>query len=129
MSFLSQFSIDQKNAFFNAGLSNPVMLVDADLTRPFVYAREYGVFYVPWSKHLVAMSHLLAMQHDCKDGVEVAYKLKLLYSDETADYWLKNTPGAAFRSSVSKRIQVSNGRKLTVIERRLFGDVCYVLDK
>lgn len=103
-------------------MSEPVALQHAELFRPFVYERQYGVFYVPGGMHPNAMSLLLALRHGCDDGIEVAEKLKLEYSSGTADYWLEHTPGAAFRSSVGKRIQVATGRGLTALERRAFGD-------
>lgn len=116
----------QWSQFCDFCMSEPVPLATADLTRPFVYERQYGVFYVPWGKHQSAMSFLLALQQGCEDGIDVASKLKLNYSEGTADYWLEHTPGAAFRSSVGKKIQVASGRGLTPQERRLFGDVDYV---
>lgn len=116
----------QWSQFCSFCMSKPVPLATADLTRPFVYERQYGVFYVPWGKHQSAMSFLLALQQGCEDGIDVASKLKLNYSEGTADYWLEHTPGAAFRSSVGKKIQVASGRGLTPQERRLFGDVDYV---
>ena len=68
------------------------------------------------------MSFLLAFQLGCEDGIDAAEKLNVTYSSGTADYWLENTPGAAFKSSVGKRIQVATGRGLTVQERRMFGE-------
>jgi len=41
---------------------------------------------------------------------------------------LQHTAGAAFRSSVGKKNQVGSIDKLTIQERRLFGDVCCVFD-
>lgn len=112
----------QWNLYCDFGISTPVPLAQADLTRPFVYERQYGVFYVPGAMHQSAMSLLLALQHGCDDGIDVSKLLKLEYSCGTADYWLENTPGAAFKSSVSSRIKVGSGRGLTPLERRLFGD-------
>jgi hypothetical protein len=113
----------QWNCLCDFHMNKPVPLEKADLGRPFVYERQYGLFYVPFGFHQSAMSFLLALQHGLDHGIEVAEKLKLKYSEGTADYWLENTPGAAFRSSVGKRIQVATGRGLTPQERRLFGDV------
>lgn len=106
----------------DCGLVDSVPLAKADISRPFVYERHRGVFYVPGGLHLIAMSFLLALQHHCVDGVDVANQLKLEYPGATADHWLLHTEGAAFRSSVGKRIVVATGRGLTVLERRLFGD-------
>ena len=122
---LPEMTQRQWNFFCDSGMSDPEPLATADLSRPFVYERAHGVFYVPGGRHPSAMSFLLALQHGCDDGIDVAEKLNIDYSSETAEYWLMNTPGAAFRSSVGRRIQVSTGRGLTVLERRLFGDfVC-----
>lgn len=106
----------------------PVPLSEADLTKPFVYERKWGVFYVPMGMHLGAMSLLLAFQHGCDDGMAVGEKLGLRWSEGTADYWLEHTVGAAFRSSVGKKIQVANTKGLTVQERRMLGDVCCVFE-
>lgn len=81
----------------------PRPLAEADLSKPFVYERKWGVFYVPMGCHLAAMSLLLAFQHGSTDGIAVAEKLGLRFSEGTADYWLEHTAGAAFRSSVAKK--------------------------
>lgn len=118
----------QWNKFCDFGMSLPIPLEAADLTKPFIYERCYGVFYVPSGMHVSAMSFLLALQHDCQHGIEVAEKLGLKYSSGTADHWLEHTPGAAFRSSVGKTVQVGSDRGLTIQERRLFGPVTCVFD-
>lgn len=110
----------QWSQFCDLCMSEPVPLGQADLRRPFVYERQYGVFYVPGGMHPSAMSFLLALQHGCEDGIDVANKLNLSYSAGTADHWLASTPGAAFLSSVGRSIQVAGSRGLTVQERRLF---------
>lgn len=114
----------QWNQFCDAHMSDPVPLQEADLTKPFVYDRKYGVFYVPGGYHQLAMSFLLALDNDCDSGIEVGEKLNLDFSDETSDYWLKHTPGAAFRSSAGwdKKINVATMKGLTFLERRLFQD-------
>ncbi len=112
----------------NFHMSLPVALAEADLSKPFVYERKWGVFYVPMGMHPHAMSLLLAFQHDLTNGIKVGDKLGLQYSDETADYWLEHTTGAAFRSSVGKRIQVASTKMLTIQERRLFGQASCVFE-
>lgn len=119
---IAPFTEQQWWKMCDAGMSLPIPLHEADLTRPFVYDRAFGVFPVPGGKHQVAMSLLLAWQHGCSCGIDVANKLGLEFSDGTADRWLEATPGAAFLSSVGKRIQIATGRGLTLQERRLFGD-------
>lgn len=123
MNTFPELSQRQWNQFCDFCMSHPVPLAEADLSKPFVYERRYGVFYVPGGMHQSAMSFLLALQQGCEDGIDAAEKLGLSYSDGTADRWLEHTPGAAFRSSVGKRVQVGSGKGLTVQERRLFGDV------
>lgn len=107
-------------------MSRPVPLHEADLTRPFIYERSWGVSYVPSGFHQVAMSLLLAFQHGLLHGIDVSEKLKLDFSSGTADYWLEHSPGAAFLSSVGKTIQVGNPKGLTIFERRKlrsFGEI------
>ena len=113
----------QWNQFCDFGMSDPIGLQHADLTKPFVYERRFGVFYVPGGMHQSAMSFLLALQYHRETGVDVAEQLKLQYSSGTADHWLEHTPGAAFKSSVGKRIQIATRTNLTFQERKLFGEV------
>lgn len=108
-------------------MSDPVPLSQADLTKPFVYERRWGVFYTPPGYHQHAMGLLLAWQHACHKVIPVTEKLGIAY-DGAADYWLAHTPGAAFRSSVGKTIQVASLKGLTIQERRLFGTVCCVFE-
>lgn len=104
----------------------PVPLKEADLSKPFIYERRWGVFYVPMGMHQGAMSLLLAFQHGLVCGITVAEKLGLAYSEGTADYWLEHTPGAAFLSSVGRNIQAARYDSLNAREHRLFGDVRFV---
>lgn len=115
-------------AMCDAHLSLPVPLAEADLSKPFVYERSRGVFYVPGGYHPSAMSILLAFQHGLTCGIDVAEKLKLEFSSGTADYWLEHTPGAAFRSSVGRCVVVGSTKGLTIQERRLFGEVKCAFD-
>lgn len=112
-------------------MGDPVPLKDADLLRPLVYDRCYGVFYVPMGLHPVAMSLLLAFQHGCDDGVDVAEKLGLEFSAGTADKWLETTPGSCFKSSVSKKVVAWRPNSLNVFERRIFAahqDLMYLAE-
>jgi len=120
------FSDERWWAMCSANMSVPVPLHLADVSQPFVYDRQYGLFYVPVGHHQLAMSTLLAWQHGCVKGLDVAEKLGLEFSDGTADRWLETTSGAAFRSSQGKKVQAGKRGALTVIERRLLGDVEYV---
>lgn len=119
---ITPFTDEQWWKMCDAGMGLPLPLAHADLTKPFVYERAYGVFYVPMGHHQRVMSLLLAFQHGMLSTIDLAEKLGLEPHGETADRWLESTPGAAFRSSVGKRIQVPTGKGLTAQERRLFGD-------
>lgn len=113
------------NKMVDFNMSLPVPLKKADLHKPFVYDRKFGVFYVPSGYHSMVMSLLLAWQHGFDSPVDVAHKLRLRLSGDTADHWLEHTHGAAFRSSVGKTIQIASFRNLTVMERRYFhGATC-----
>ncbi len=120
---MSKFTDKQFWAMCDAHMSRPVPLNDADLSRPFVYQRGYGVFYVPGGCHPAAMSLLLAFNHGYLNAIDLASELNLEYSSATADRWLEETPGAAFKSSVGKRIQAG---KLSLSELRAFGEVDFV---
>lgn len=117
------FTDEQWFKMCDLDMSMPVPLANADLTKPFVYDRAFGVFSAP-SNHQFIMSLLLAWQHSCPSGLLVGAKLGLSFPWETADTWLLNTPGAAFLSSVSSQISVATGKGLTPEERRLFRDYC-----
>lgn len=98
--------------------SQPVPLTEANVSRPFVYSREWGFFYVPMGYHQLAMATLLTFE---RGRLWVAQEAER--PDALADNWLEKAPGAAFRSSVSKFVQVGQPRKLTPLERRLFGEI------
>lgn len=102
-------------------MSLPEPLAKADLTRPFVYDRRYGVFYVPSGYHQHAMSILLAFRHGHTKGIAVAEHLGLEFSHETADEWLRTTPGACFLNSAGKSVLAGNRDSLSIIERRMIG--------
>jgi len=102
-------------------MSRPVPLKEADTKKPFVYDRVFGLFYCDGS-HQGALSLLLAFHHGETDVVTIAEKLNLEYSDETADYFLKNTPGVCFRSSCGTKIEGGKPGSLTMHELRIFND-------
>lgn len=112
----------QWNQFCDFGMSDPVPLASADLTRSFVYERRFGVFYVPSGMHTSVMSFLLALQMGCDHGIDAAEKLGVAYSGGTAEYWMEHTPGGAMRSSVGKRIHVGDAQSLIDEECSRFGD-------
>lgn len=112
----------------DANMSEPVPLARADLTKPFVYDRKYGVFYVPSGFHQTAMSVLLAFHHGLVKGVDVSQKLKLRYSEGTSDEWLRTIPGTCFKSSVGKRVNAGKRANLSAVEKRFFIDIEYLFE-
>lgn len=119
-----------QNQFWHScdcNMSHPVALAKADLTKPFVYDRKYGLFYVPSGYHYLAMAQLLAFHHDLKRPYDVMKKFNLRETSDCADYWLEHCEGVAFRSSVSKRIKSGKPSSLNAIERRILGEVDYIL--
>jgi len=99
----------------------PVTLKNADLSLPFVYDRKWGLFYVPMGYHQSVMATLLAFHSDCLNYQELSEKMQQkLSQSECADTWLETIPGAAFKSSVGKTIQIGRFNNLSVLERRVF---------
>ncbi|MFN3571627.1 MAG: hypothetical protein ACK4VX_15195 [Polaromonas sp.] len=123
------FTPQQWQALLDAGVKEPQPLHLADLSVPFVYDRAVGVFHCGAGKHRLAMSLLLAYAHGCESGIEVGEQLGLDFPDETADRWLEITPGAAFRSSVGRKIQAGKRSHLTMIEKRWLGEIQYLFDE
>lgn len=112
----------------DAEMSDPVVLSRADVSRPFVYDRQFGFFYVPMGRHQQAMSLLLAFHHGHSDGLTAAGRLGLEYSSGSADHWLEHIPGTAFRSSQGSRVLAGRRGSLNAIERRIFGTVDYLFE-
>lgn len=123
---MKQITDQQMDKLYDLNASDPVPLGLADLSKPFVYDREYGVFYVASGYHPAVMSQLLAMAHGCANQSEVAALLKLRDSHAMADRWLETRVGA-YRSSVSNKVLAGRRGQLTPIERRLLGEVHYQL--
>lgn len=115
------FTDEQWWSMCDANMSLPESLAKADLTRPFVYDRRYGVFHVPSGHHQHAMSILLAFRHGHTKGLAVAEHLGLEFSHGTADEWLRTTPGACFLSSVGRNVLAGSRDSLSVLERRIIG--------
>lgn len=112
-------------ALCSCEMSEPVALKDADLTLPFLYERQWGVFYTPAGYHLAGMKLLLAWQQGMVRPVDIVNKLGLR-EHEVGEYWLQHTDGAAFRSSVGKFvITATTGRdsRLNTEELAAFGRV------
>lgn len=123
-----EFTPAQWALLLDAGAREPQPLHLADLSLPFVYYRPVGILHCGAGKHRLAMSILLAFAHNCASGVEVGEQLGLDFPDETADRWLEITPGAAFRSSVGRKVQAGKPAHLTQIEKRWMGDIQYLFN-
>lgn len=121
MGFFDTLTEAQFHGACEACMSEPVPLAMADLNKPFVYDRSIGVFYVPFGLHQSAMGLLQAIKMGLDDRIDAAEKLGVRDLGHVSDHWLQNTPGAAFRSAVSKKVMVATGRGLTPAERRAFG--------
>lgn len=112
----------------DAHMSRPVPLLEADLSKPYVYDREYGVFYVPMGYHQMAMTVLLSFHLGENDLVDMATQLGLAFSEGTADRWLEGE-GRCFKSSVSNGIKVGFKGNLSFAELQCFGkDIDYILE-
>jgi hypothetical protein len=122
------FTQQQWQLLVEAGAQKPEPLHLADLSRPFVYDREVGVFYCAPGLHRLAMSLLLAFRHGCENVIEVGEKLGLDFPDDTADRWLAETPGAAFRSSVGRKVQAGKRANLSMIEKRWLGELEFIFE-
>ena len=122
------FTPKQWHMLVAAGAQEPQPLHLADLTIPFVYDRMIGVFHCAAGRHRLAMSLLLAFRYGRDSGIEVGEELGLEFPDDTADRWLEETPGAAFRSSVGRKVQAGKRASLTLIEKRWLGEVEYLFE-
>ena len=115
----------------DACMSMPVPLEDADLSKPFVHSRRYGVFYVPFGKHQVTMALLYGWEngHNCAPGNLWAIYGVSEYAD-LADLFLQTVPGAAFRSGVSNsRVTAGLQKNLHLGELSKFGSVDFLFEK
>lgn len=113
------------------GLSEAHCLRTADLTRPFVYDRYFGFFYVPATKHPAAMSLLLAWHHGCADPFDLPKSVAPSFDSEAlADRYLESISGTCYRSSVSKGITYTWTRQsLNVFESDLFSPIKYLSNR
>lgn len=125
---VSPFTDEQWWSMCDVHLDLPVPLAKADLLRPFIYDRKWGVFYCPPGLHLSGMSLLLAFHMGLNKGVDVAEQLKVEYSCGSADYYLERTSGTCFKSSVSRAIKAGRRGSLSPMELRILGAVDYLFD-
>ena len=122
-------------AMCDAGMSLPVPLRKADLSKEFVYDRRYGVFHCDFGKHQSVMALLLAWDHGVHNYLRIDYKSLNIgefgKSDACsyADYYLENTKGTCFLSSQSETIKVGRKCNLNGLELDYFTPVQYLTKK
>ena len=103
----------------DAGMSMPVPLQEADLTKPFIYQRGFGISYVNLGHHMTVMSLLYIFNKGYIDYIDLLEDDKVdnnMECWEMADAWLE-LPGTAFRSSVGKGVIFNN---LSLFEEKYF---------
>ena len=113
-------------------VSDPVPLDEADLSKPFVYDREWGIFYVPsgyhqsvqcmllaWKKGYPSITDLLINDPELEAEVkEKTYSSAGKYS-YLADKFLE-LQGTAMKSSIGDKLQVYSLKNLSFNEKAKF---------
>jgi hypothetical protein len=137
---MKTISQEQWYGLCDMGSGKPVPLAQADLSKSFVYHREYGVFPVNFGAHQQVMALLYAWHHGyAEHGRHAAYEMlhdlreqgkakPLSDASLLADKFLEEIEGTAFRSSVGKKVNAGKRGNLTVIEKRWFGEITYLMD-
>lgn len=109
-------------AMCDAHMSQPVKLRDADITKPFIYDRRWGLFYVPFGYHEFAMGTLYSINNGETNRIDMAEKIGRPYELSTlADLWLEEH-GTAYMSGVAKIITAWSFENLNRQEHDVFGD-------
>lgn len=132
--FSSREALDDRIwwAMCDVEMSFPVSLNEADLTKPFVYDRRYGVFYVNIGMHVFAMALLLAWDQGVHKYMRIDYKplgiSDFMGGDACAysDYFLENTKGTCYLPSLSKTIKAGAKCNLNDMELDYFYPVDYL---
>ncbi len=118
---ISPFTQDQWCQMVSSQMSMPVPLYEADLDKPFVYDRKWGVFYVTCGYHWMAMGTLLAFRNGYDDPFDYGRFLGLSgYNSlhELADKWILETEGTCFASSMDEEtITVGKRGNLNAAEK------------
>lgn len=115
-------------------MSEPLPLKDADLTEPFIYDRQFGVFYVDSGYHMLAACLLYAWRHGeislrelMKSDLEFKTKVKEnSYSSQSkyeyvANLYYLDLKGTAMGSSVGDAIEFGRLSNLNEEEKQIFG--------
>ncbi|MFK5882794.1 MAG: hypothetical protein QM489_00400 [Candidatus Izemoplasma sp.] len=114
----------------DSGMCRPITLMEMVRTKleSFVYDRRYGVFPVSFGKHQSAMNTILAWDlgdHQgssmCRRDVQQTLGIERHYGlSGCADYYLINTVGTCFRSSVSQVVWIGKAGNLNENEKDYF---------
>ena len=118
---------DEMNwALVEAGMSSPIPLSKAIRTKPFIYCREYGLFYVDSGSHQVAASLLLAWSNGFKNILQAGEHFGMHSLSELSEKWLEVTDGALILSSVGKTPYANSRRNLNFQENKFFRKITYL---
>ncbi len=110
------------------GLSMPEPLNKADMKKPFMYQRGLGFMYCSGGHHAIASGVLLAFEMGLMCSIDAQKEMKTRHNGRPfdccamMDYWILNTEGTAFKSSVSKTITAGFRGSLNAFEIRQFGE-------
>lgn len=114
------------------GMSDPIKLSNADLTKPFIYHRKHGVFYIRNGYHSAAMTKMLCWELGVYNKDEI--DTELLFGKKRtdvdigflSDYFIENTKGTCFLSSNSPHIFCGKIGYLDFRELTFFKGVSYL---
>lgn len=104
-------------------MSEPVPLEKADLSKPFVYDRAFGVFYVGASHHQSVMALLFAWHRDHEDYLDLdvsGFGLREPCPIDLAERYLTMHVGTCFKSSVSQKVICGFLKNMNEKERDYF---------
>lgn len=124
----SEITDDHWYAMSNNGLAMPIHIAKANLKKSFIYQRNLGVMPCGDGLHTCAAALLVAFNMGLLDSVDAQRQLENqtkrdLSSHGMMDYWLLNTAGTAFLSSVSRGVILAGKREnLNAFEIRFFGE-------
>jgi hypothetical protein len=113
----------------DAGLGRSMPLDEADISKSFVYDRQYGLFYCNGGHHQQAMALLYAWTQGFDSAYDLLDELKIRDLSVLADKFIEEMEGTCFRSSVGKTVIAGKRKNLTVIEKRFFGEIKYIVEE
>ena len=120
---------------YDCNMSRPVQLNKADLSKPFLYDRRYGVFYVGFAHHRFAMALLLSLDYGEYDYLDLDHTqfgisdFRKIDVHGYADYYIENTEGTCYRSSLSDNVIAGKKGHLNSNELDYFYPVDYLINQ